>query len=136
MKPMQDRDDALRLHADDGEARSRIASEIDEILAKPGEDPRLRVILDGDALPIETIAALITGLRRMRERGGAIEVLPGSSALRDTLLLTGLHHVFAFPMVPDETRRRRLVRRLGRMAKSAAAGLIAVLARARHRLLR
>jgi hypothetical protein len=135
MKPMQHRDDALRFRADNVEAGSRIASEVDEILAKHGEGPRLRIILDGDALSTETIAALITGLRRMRERGGAIEVLPGSSALRDALLLTGLDHVFAFPMVPGETWSRRPVRRLGRMAKSTAAGFIAALAGASHRRL-
>jgi hypothetical protein len=128
MKPMQHIHEALRLHADGAEARSKIASAVDEALTKPGEGPRLRVILDGDALPAETIASLITGLRRMRERGGAIEVLPGSSAVRDTLLLTGLDRVFAFPIVPDETRRRGPGRGLGRIAKSAAACFVAVLA--------
>ncbi|HYZ16690.1 MAG TPA: hypothetical protein VE591_09825 [Candidatus Acidoferrum sp.] len=105
-----------------------IASAVDEVLATPGEGPRLRVILDGDALPTDTIAALITGLRRMRERGGAIEVLPGSTAVRDTLLLTGLDRVFAFPLVPDEPRRRRRPGSgLGRIVKGAAAGFVAVL---------
>lgn len=134
MKPMQHRDDALRFRADDVEAGSSIALEVDEILAKRGEGPRLRIILDGDALWTETIAALITGLRRMRERGGAIEVLPGSSALRDALLLTGLNRVFACPMVPGETSSHRAVRLVG-MAKSTAAGFIAALSRASHRQL-
>lgn len=125
---MQHLHEALRLHADDLQARSTIASAVDEALATPGEGPRLRVILDGDALPAETIAALITGLRRMRERGGAIEVLPGSSAVRDTLLLTGLDRVFAFPLVPEEPRRRRRPGSLSRIAKGAAASFVAVLA--------
>lgn len=84
-----------------------IASAVDEALAKRNGKPRLRVILGGDALPTETIAALITGLRRLREQGGAVEAIPLSSAVRDTLLLTRLDHVFAFPIEPNETRRPR-----------------------------
>jgi hypothetical protein len=117
--------DVVRVRADDAEAPSRIALAVDEVLAKGGVNPRLRVILDGHALPTKTIAALITGLRRMRERGGAVEAIPQSRAVRDTLLLTRLDRVFAFPIVPDETRApaTRLV--TGRTARSAAAGDVA-----------
>jgi hypothetical protein len=121
VKPI-DRDDVVRVRADDAEAPSRIASAIDAVLAKRGGNPRLRIILDGDALPTEMIAALITGLRRMRERGGAIEAVPQSRAVRDTLLLTKLDRVLAFPIVPEEMRRPPSARELGRTAKSTAAG--------------
>jgi hypothetical protein len=107
MTGMKHTDTTLRFAADTTHVQSRIALAVEEILAKRGERPRLRVILDGDALPAETIAALINGLRRMRERAGAIEVLPGSNAIRDALLLTGLDQVFAFPIVPHEAERRR-----------------------------
>lgn len=125
---MQHSPDTLRLHADDAEARSQIASAVDRTLAGSSSLPRLRIVLDGDTLPAETIAALITGLRRVREHGGAIEVAPASVPVRDALALTGLDRVFAFPLVPDETRRRPPRRGLGRIAKSAAAGFVAVLA--------
>ncbi|HTJ27098.1 MAG TPA: STAS domain-containing protein [Candidatus Limnocylindria bacterium] len=126
----QQQHDALRLHADDGEARSKIENAVDEALSSRAEPPRLRVILSGDALPSETIAALITGLRRLRERGGAIEVAPASQAVRDALVLMGLDRVFAFPLVPDEARRPR--RRFRGIAKIAAAGFVAVLAFVGH----
>jgi hypothetical protein len=119
MTQIQHIDQTLRFAADNTQAQSRIASAVEEILAKGGERPRLRVILDGDALPTETIVALIRGLRRMRERAGAIEVLPGSSAVRDALRLTGLDHVFAFPIVP-RAQRRRTGSGPGPIAKSAA----------------
>jgi hypothetical protein len=125
MDPMQHLCDAVRLRADDAEAPLSIASAVDEVLAKRSRNPRLRVILDGDALPTETIAALITGLRRMRERGGAVETIPQSRAVRDTLLLTRLDRVFAFPIVPDETRRHRPGRAPGPTARSAVAGVVA-----------
>jgi hypothetical protein len=104
---MQHTHHILYFTADTAHVPCRIASAVDEILAKRAERPRLRVILDGDALPNETVAALLKGLRRMRERAGAIEVLPGSRAIRDALLLTGLDNVFAFPIVPHEAERRR-----------------------------
>lgn len=121
---MQHRYDAVRVRADDAEAPLRIASAVDEVLAKRTVNPRLRVILNGDALPAKTIAALIAGLRRMRERGGAVEAIPESRAVRDTLLLTRLDSVFAFPIVPEETRPPRPARPLGRTARSAAADVV------------
>jgi hypothetical protein len=94
--------DAVELRADDAEAPRRIASAVDAVLAKCRADPRLRILLDGDALPTETIAALISGLRRMRECAGAIEAVPRSRPVRDALFVTRLDRVLAFPIVPTE----------------------------------
>jgi hypothetical protein len=127
----QQQHDALRLYADDHEARSKIQNAVDQLLSSRAEGPRLRVVLAGDALPSDTIAALITGLRRVRERGGAIEVAPASPAVRDALVLMGLDRVFAFPLVPEEPRRSTR-RRLGGVAKIAAAGFIAMLGFVAH----
>jgi hypothetical protein len=116
--------DALRLHADSPDARSRITAAVDALLAGERSAPRLRVVLDGDRLPDDTIAALVTGLRRLREYGGAIEVKPDSAGVRDALALNGLNRVFAFPLDPDAAPRssRRLMNRL------TAAGFAAILA--------
>jgi hypothetical protein len=127
---MRQQHDTLRLHADDGEARSKIEDAVDQALSTRAEAPRLQIVLGGDALPSETISTLITGLRRLRERGGAIEVAPASQAISDALSLTGLDRVFAFPLVPEETPRRR--RRFGGVAKTAAASFVAALAFIAH----
>ncbi len=118
--------DPLRLHADDGDARSALGAAIDGLLTGDPVAPRLRVVLDGTRLPAETIAALIAGLRRLREHGGALEVEPGSPAVRDALALTGLDRVFAFPLVPAERPVRR--RGLSGVVRSAAAALVVALA--------
>src|ERR1700682_1777468 len=95
--------DTLRLHADDPDARSAIASAVDTLLVVPGGEPRLTVVLDGERLPDETIAALIGGLRRLREQGGALDVVAGGDPVRRALALTGLDRVFTPPQVePDE----------------------------------
>lgn len=112
----------LRFRADDPNARARIIAAVDAVLDRDGEPPRLRFVLDGDALPSPTIAALVAGLRRVRERGGAIEVLPGTQPIRDALTLTGLNRVFAFPLVPDDRPPRR-PRRLRRLARGIAGAL-------------
>ncbi len=97
--------DPLRLNADDPAARSLVQAAVDTLLA--GETaPRLRVVLDGDRLPAETIAGLVAGLRRLRERGGAIEVTALRDGVRDALAITGLERVFAFPIEQPERRRR------------------------------
>jgi hypothetical protein len=116
--------DALRLHADSPDARSRITAAVDALLAGERSAPRLQVVLDGDRLPDDTVAALVTGLRRLREYGGAIEVKPDSAGVRDALALNGLNRVFAFPLDPDAAPRssRRLLNRL------TAAGFAAILA--------
>ena len=96
------RTNLLHLHADDRDAAPAVSAAVDAALAAAPAAPRLRVALDGDRLPAETISALIAGLRRLRERGGALEVVPGSREVRDALALTGLNRVFAFPLVPSE----------------------------------
>jgi hypothetical protein len=116
----------LQLHAADQDAPATIGAAVDAVLAAAPAAPRLRVTLDGERLPAETIAALIAGLRRLRERGGAIEVVPGSRAVRDGLALTGLNRVFAFPLVPGEPAPRG--RGLSGLVKNAAAVLIGALA--------
>jgi hypothetical protein len=126
---MRQQHETLRLHADEGEARSKIEGAVAQALSTRAEAPRLRIVLGGNALPSETISTLITGLRRLRERGGAIEVAPASQAVRDALVLTGLDRVFAFPLVPDEAPRRR---RFGGIAKTAAASFVAALAFIAH----
>jgi hypothetical protein len=120
--------DALRLHADDRDARSRIAATVDALLKSEPESPRLTVVLDGDRLPADTISALITGLRKLREVGGAIEAQAATTAVRDALALTGLDHVFAFPLEPDEHARprRSLLSRLAAASFAVALGLIAL----------
>jgi len=113
----------LQLHADDPDARSKVADAVDAVLADGSEQPRLSIALAGDRLPDATISALVTGLRRLRERGGAIEVAPASDAVRDALSVLGLGNVFAFPLVPAETPRRH-----GLLARLAVASFAAVLA--------
>jgi len=117
--------DALRLHSDDGDARLKITAAVDALLATANDAPRLSVVLAGDRLPSDTVSALITGLRRLRERGGAIEVTPADDAVRDGLALTGLNHVFAFPLQPDEVARPRRSL-LSRLAAASFAALIAL----------
>jgi hypothetical protein len=116
--------DALRLHAESTEARSTIAAAVDALLDEGALHPRLQVVLDGERLPASTIAALITGLRRLRERGGAIEVVAVTAAVADALSLNGLHRVFAFPLDPDAQRRRPR----GLLSRLAAASFTALLA--------
>jgi hypothetical protein len=115
--------DSLSLHAESPEARSAIAGAVDRVLAAHPEHPYLHVTLDGESMPPELVAALVTGLRRVRELGGAIEVLPASAAIRDSLSLTGLDRIFAFPLSPEASRRRR-----GPVQRVLAAGFAAVLA--------
>ncbi|HTW84968.1 MAG TPA: hypothetical protein VMD91_12920 [Candidatus Sulfotelmatobacter sp.] len=98
--------DPYRLQADAADAPAQVAGLVDALLAAETDRPRLRLLLGGDALPAETIAGLVTGLRRLREFGGAIEVRPETAAVRDALALTGLEHVFAFPLDPDDAPRR------------------------------
>ena len=98
--------DVLRLNADDPAARTALVTAVDGLLASHQGSPRLSVALSGDRLPSETVAALVTALRRLRERGGAVHVAPATPAVRDALALTGLDRVFAFPLVPPETPHR------------------------------
>jgi hypothetical protein len=109
------------LHAEDPEARSLVSAAVDAALSG-GTPARLRVELDGDRLPSETVAALVVGLRRIREHGGAIEVTPIRDGVRDEFYLAGLDRVFAFPVEPTELPRRR---RFSRLAAATFAGALA-----------
>jgi hypothetical protein len=117
--------DALRLHADDPAARTKVGVAVDALLAQDLASPRLSVVLDGERLPADVVAALVAGLRRVREHGGAIQIAPGSIAVRDALALAGLDRVFAFPIVPPERARRTGV--LSRLTAAAVAGALAFL---------
>ncbi|MEO7039365.1 MAG: hypothetical protein ABI186_04970 [Candidatus Elarobacter sp.] len=121
--------DTLQLHAGEQDAPSRVASAVDAILAAGEDRPSLSVVLDGDLLPVATISALVTGLRRLREFGGALEVRPGSPAVRDALSLTGLDRVFALPLVPEDRVKPGHTRNvLTRFTAAAFAGLVALAA--------
>jgi hypothetical protein len=110
----------LRLNAEDPAARSQVTTAVDALLESDAEPPRLSIELSA------TVAALVTGLRRLRERGGAVQVAPATVAVRDALALTGLDRVFAFPIVPDERpKSRRRANPLGRMAVAAVAAVVA-----------
>ncbi len=118
--------DPLSLDANDRAARSAVAAAVDALLAESSPAPRLRVVLGGASLPAETVAGLIAGLRRLREHGGALEVVPSSRAVRDGLALSGLDRVFALPLVSDEPPARP--RGLGRLARTAAVVLASLVA--------
>jgi len=113
-----------RLDADAADAPQRVAALVDATLAASPDHPRLRFLLGGKALPAETIAGLVSGLRRLREVGGAIEVRPDSQAVRDALALTGLEHVFAFPLDPEDAPRRRHFGFAARVAAPILAALV------------
>jgi len=121
----------LHLHAQDPEARRRIDAAVTEALA--AATPRVSVVLDGPELPSETIAALVSGLRAVRQQGGAIAIEPATQAIRDSLLLTGLDRVFAFPLDPDGAERPPRGGRRARLAAKAAAALFAALLVVLHR---
>jgi hypothetical protein len=127
-KPMkqQQTNEPYRLDADAADAPQRVAALVDAVLTANPEQPRLRFLLGGKTLPAETISGLVSGLRRLREVGGAIEVRPDSTAVRDALALTGLEHVFAFPLDPDEddAPRRRHFGFAARVAAPILAALV------------
>jgi hypothetical protein len=117
----------LRLHADDPDAPSKVAAAVDALLARL-EAPRLQVVLHGERLADETIAGLVAGLRRLREKGGAIQVTPASVPVRDALAVAGLDRVFAFPIVPQQPPRRRWDRVLARLTAASFAAVLSLLA--------
>ena len=111
----------LTISVDDPAARDAIGTAVSELLAAESL-PRLVVRLTGDDLPALLIAALVAGLRRLREVGGAIAVEPATPALRDALALHGLDRVFAFPIdeaLPQRNRGAGL--NVGRFAAAALA---------------
>jgi hypothetical protein len=110
----------LFLDARDEGTTDRIAGAVTTALAGYPRAPRVIVHLSGDALPTVLVAALVGGLRRLREVGGALIVIPESGPVRDTLALHGLDRVFAAPLVPDDVRPPRPGRwRAGRQACAA-----------------
>jgi hypothetical protein len=113
----------FRLHAGDADARSKIAAAVDALLERDLAGPRLSIALEGERLPADVVAALIAGLRRVREHGGAIEIVPGTDAVRDALAISGLDRVFAFPLAPSPRAHRP-----GMLARLAAASFAAALA--------
>lgn len=115
----------LHLNADDPDAPARIEGAVDAVLVRGVTPPRLSIALGGERLPDEAIAALVTGLRRLREQGGAIAVAPASDPVRDAFAVLGLGNVFAFPLVPSETPRRSNL--LGRMAAASFAAVLVLL---------
>jgi hypothetical protein len=117
--------ETLRLNAEDPAARSQVTTAVDALLESHAARPRLSIELSGERLPSDTVAALVTGLRRLREHGGAVQVAPASVPVRDALALSGLDRVFAFPLIPEERPRRRRSNVLGRMAVAAVAAVLA-----------
>ena len=117
---------ALRLHAQSPEARPAIAEAVDGLLASPSGRPYLSVALDGDSVPDDLVATLVTALRRVREVGGAIEVNPVGAAVRDALSLRGLDRVFAFPLDPEAPPKRPRPRPRGSLRRLAAGALAAL----------
>lgn len=119
---------SLRLSVDDPQARATLAEAAGRLLEATGV-PRLSVTLDGDTLPPAIVAALVATLRRLREVGGALEVVPGNQLLRDALTVHGLDRVFAFPLPAQEPAPRpRRGGGLGRAFRTGAAVAFAALA--------
>jgi hypothetical protein len=119
--------EALQLSVTDAGARETIAAAVDAALVARPHSPRLTVRIDGETLPSPLVAALIAGLRRVREVGGSLVVIPGSGALRDALALHGLDRVFAAPLGDDDERTGR-PRGRGRWQQTARACVAAVVA--------
>lgn len=115
----------LMLSAESENARARFEAAVDELLDAKIPNPRLIVALEGQALPAALIATLVSGLRRLREVGGAIAVEPRTPALRDAMALHGLDRVFALPLDPEGPSRTRRRRWVPRVAAAALAALVA-----------
>jgi hypothetical protein len=118
---------SIRLAVEDPGATAAIAAVAATLVSTA--EPRLSISLDGETLPAPVVAALVTALRRLREVGGALEVVPTTAALRDQFAIHGLSRVFAFPLPPDEEPRpRRLGRGLRQSIRIGAALAFAWLA--------
>jgi hypothetical protein len=111
----------LNLSVDDDDARVRFDSAVDSLLTDASVAPILVVALAGEALPAETVAMLVGGLRRLREVGGALAVDALTPALRDAMALHGLDRVFALPLDPESAPRSKRRRWMPRMATAAIA---------------
>ena len=119
----------LRLTQDSADARLEITAAADALVTRGRENPRLRIILEGESLSAATIATLIAALRRLRELGGALELSGGSDAVRAIIRLNGLERVFAFPLVAfDDTAIPRKRGGLGGIFRGAAAAIAVIVA--------
>jgi hypothetical protein len=119
----------LTVASDDPNARDLIAATVTGLLADGAERPRLAITLTGNELPAPLIAALVAGLRRLREVGGAIAVDPSTPALRDAFALHGLDRVFAFPLEELSSRNRGAGLNLGRFAAASMIVILGLLGR-------
>jgi hypothetical protein len=124
--PVEEAISTLRFDQDGEAPRRDITAAADALVSRGRENPRLRIIAAADSLSTETISTLITALRKLRELGGAIELVGESEGVRAVMLLNGLDRVFAFPLVPDDEpgRPRRLPRKrngVGRAVRAAVA---------------
>src|SRR5580658_424297 len=117
----------VRLGSDVEEARPELEAAVAALIAAGTERPHLNVVLIGTELPTELIAILITALRALRERGGAIVLVAEAPAVRTTLSVTGLNRVFTQPLVPGETPAATPRRRLGGAAIASVALLLTAL---------
>jgi len=115
----------LRLSVLDALARDHVFSAVDETLAEHAQPPRLTVRLAGDILPAPIVATLVAGLRRLREVGGSMVVVPETAAIRDALALHGLDRVFAPPLADDEDDAPAPPRRRARAGRACIAALTA-----------
>jgi hypothetical protein len=119
----------FRLSAADDDARETVSVAVDAALAAQPYAPQLTVYLTGEGLPATVVAALVAGLRRLREVGGALIVVPETAAVRDALALHGLDRVFALPIDAEPPVSRRAGPRgwpAGRIAAAAIAVLLVV----------
>jgi hypothetical protein len=97
----------IRLSVSDDHVRDHVVSAVDATLSESSPPPRLTVRLAGDILPAPIVATLVAGLRRLREVGGSMVVVPESAAIRDALALHGLDRVFAPPLEESPAPRDR-----------------------------
>jgi hypothetical protein len=116
----------LRLSAADDGARTQIAAAVDAALASGRRLPRVTIRLDGEMLPPGIVASLIAGLRRLREIGGSLIVIPESIPMRDALALHGLDLVFAPPLAEEDDDAPRPRPGRWRPARTAVAALAAL----------
>jgi len=113
----------IQLSVSDDHARDHVFSAVDATLSESSPTPRLTVRLAGDILPAPIVATLVAGLRRLREVGGSMVVVPESAAIRDALALHGLDRVFAPPL--EETAAPRNGDRWHRAGRACLAALVA-----------
>ncbi|GAC1533922.1 MAG: hypothetical protein NVS2B17_02260 [Candidatus Velthaea sp.] len=120
----------LRLGSDVQEARLQIAAAAEAALRAGGSIPRLSVTLTGETLPDQTIAALISALRKLREHGGGIVVTAEREGPRQALRMMGLDRVFALPLSEAEPDPAPVARRSRTGFRGTVRAAVAILAAA------